>query len=382
MLATYRRAQVSERYAARFANIASMRVNRGALVITLLQADNALPALLDIPIVRSGTEKDAVPLGTGPYLFLTGSDGSFLVRNENWWCEGEGLPERIPLAGAKDADTAAYLFSAKKAHLLIADLLGDTSVASLGGVERADAPTTSMYFLGFNTKRVALADAKLRAAMRTAFDREAIIASLLAGHAQAAQFPISPVSPLYPTALEEPYTVGAYEAALTPAGEDAPASESAPLELTLLVNAENSFKAALAEYLARQLTAAHVTVTAVILPWADYLTALQDGNFDLWLGEVRLTADWNISNLVGTGGALNYGKFSDAAVEKALAAFLANENSATAAELCRELAEKAPILPIVFKSVSVLTPEGLIDGVAPTMTRPLRNLEQWTFHFS
>ena len=386
VLATYRRAQASERYAARFTNITAIRVSRGAFVVTLRQADSALPALLDIPIVRSGTEKDPVPLGTGPYLFLSDDSGSFLARNENWWRGGEAGPERIALAPAKDADTAAYLFSAGNAHLLTADLLSETAAASLSSVDMADAPTTTMLFLGCNTaKSSALADGALRAALRAGLDRDAIVTTLLAGHALPAEFPLVPVSPLYPSELETAYVSGAYEAALDallpPAAADAEPVEPKQVPLTLLVNAENTFKSALAEHLAQQLSASYVTVTPVVLPWADYLAALESGDFDLWLGEVRLTADWDIASLIGTGGALNYGGYADAAADAALKAFLTNENEATAAALYEKLAEDAPILPLVFKSFSVLTPEGVIDGIAPSMTQPLNGLAEWRFHF-
>ncbi len=377
VLSAYRRAQASERFAARFANVASMRVNRGALVITLRQADSAFPALLDVPIVKSGTEKDPVPLGTGPYLFLTDSGGPCLVRNENWWRGGNAEPERIALSAAKDADTAVYLFSAGNAHLLAADLLGESSASALGDVDVADAPTTVLLFLGFNTKRPALADKALRAAMGAAFDREAIVTTLLACHAAAAQFPLHPASPLYPAELETPYEHGAYAAALEAPEGAAPE----PLELTLLVNEENSFKAALAEHLARELSAGHITVTPRTLPWAEYLAALESGDFDLWLGETRLTADWDASCLVGSDGALNYGRYADAATDAALKAFLADENDKTAAALCERLREDAPILPIVFKTVSVLTPEGMVSGLDPTATRPLRHTEQWSVRF-
>ncbi|MBR3560479.1 MAG: ABC transporter substrate-binding protein [Oscillospiraceae bacterium] len=380
VLSTYRRAQISDRYAARFANVVSMRAGRGTLTITLRQADSAFPALLDIPIVKSGTEKDPVPLGTGPYLFLTDSDGPCLVRSENWWNDLALIPERIELAAAKDADTAAYLFSARSAHLLTADLLSETTAASLGSVDMTDAPTTTMLFLGFNTDNPALADPALRVAMGSAFDRDAIAAALLAGHAEPAQFPISPSCALYPTALEAPFDAGAYEDALAPAQTESVPPQ--PLELTLLVNAENSFKTAVAEYLAKALSAAYVTVTTAALPWNEYLAALEGGDFDLWLGEVRLTADWDISALVTAGGALNYGKFTNTDVDTALRAFLNDETPAAAEALCAQLAAQAPILPVVFKSLTVLTPEGLIDGVSPTATHPLRSLDQWVFHFS
>ena len=51
VLAALRRAQQSERYGARLANVASMRVSGGALVVTLSRPDSAFPALLDSPIV-------------------------------------------------------------------------------------------------------------------------------------------------------------------------------------------------------------------------------------------------------------------------------------------------------------------------------------------
>lgn len=378
VLATYRRAQASERYAARFANIASMGTYRGTLVIALREPHSAFPALLDIPVVKSGTEKDTVPLGTGPYVFLTDSEGPCLARKEGWWRGGASLPERIALAPAKDTDSAVYLFSAENVHLLTADLLGETSAAALGGVDRTDAATSVLLFLGFNTKREALADAPARAAMGEAFDRGAVVETLLAGHALAARFPISPVSPLYPHTLSIAAGGGAYAMSLS---NDADGDAAQPLELTLLVNAENSFKVALAEHLAKQLADVRVSVTPVVLPWAEYLTALQGGEFDLWLGEVRLTADWDVSPLIAANGSLNYGKFSSAALDKALNDFLKEENETTAAAFCERFAEEAPFLPLVFKSVSVLTPEGLIDGVAPTAAQPLRGLDRWTFHF-
>ena len=384
VLATYRRAQMSERYSARFANVASMRAGRSTVTINLRQANSAFPALLDIPIVKSGTEKENVPLGTGPYLFLTDADGPCLMRNDNWWNDAAVPLERISLAPAKDTDSAVYLFSAKNAHLLTADLLNDSSAASLGGVDVTDVATPTLLFLGFNVRHRPLDDPTLRRTMSIAFDRSVIAETLLTNHAAAAQFPIHPTSPLYPAELEQVFETNAYEAALRAPYETAEAdkapSEPAPAELRLLVNEENSTKAALAEYLARQLTAAHITVTSVALPWADYIAALERGDFDLWMGEIRLTADWNITDLVGSHGLLNYGGYANPAMDAALSAFLANETSETSSALCSLLAEDAPLLPLAFKSLSVLTPTGTVSGLSSTMTHPLRNLSGWRFH--
>jgi len=380
ILATYRRAATSPRYAARFANVSAMWVRGGALMVTLARPDSAFPALLDIPIVKSGSEKNTVPLGTGPYLFATDSAGPCLIRNENWW-SGEDVPlGHIALTAAKDTDSAAYLFSAHGVNLIAADLLSSTPAAALSGAEITDAQTSALLFLGVNTRRAPLDDAALRREMSRAFDREAIVTTLLAGHARATQFPIPPASVLYPAALEAVWQSPTYANLPGPPAESDGDTEVAPgWTLTLLVNAENPFKVSLCEYLCRQLSAGSVTVSPRVLPWADYTAALEDGDFDLYLGEMRLTADWDVSALVGAGGTLNYGGWADERTDAALEAFLAAETPATAAAFCRVLAQEAPILPIAFKSLSLLTPEGLCSGMSPTGTDPFYRFPDWEF---
>ena len=60
------------RFAGRLDDVASIAEQDGAVVITLSTPNGALPALLDIPIVKAGS--DEVPVGTGPYR-LTETDG-------------------------------------------------------------------------------------------------------------------------------------------------------------------------------------------------------------------------------------------------------------------------------------------------------------------
>ncbi|WP_348240466.1 hypothetical protein, partial [Salmonella enterica] len=71
-------------------------------------------------------------------------------------------------------------------------------------------------------------------------------------HGDAAQFPVSPVSPLYPADLEQDYSLESLSTALRESGYTGGRS------LTLLVNAENSFKAAVATHLAESFTAAGI----------------------------------------------------------------------------------------------------------------------------
>ena len=374
VLSAYRRAAASERYAARFENIASMHIANGALVVTLAKENSAFPALLDIPIVKSGSEKNLVPLGTGPYLFLTDNEGACLTRNGDWW-RSEALPlERIALVPARDNSTASYLFSSYDTHLLVSDLTATGSGGSFGESDVYDADSTTMLYLGFNTQRTPLKSSALRCATSAAFDRDAIVSTLLSGHARPAQFPISPCAALYPDDLNTPAV--SYTQALS----DARITDAHSVELTLLVNEEGSFKRSVAEYLCRQLSVGALTVTLRAVPWEDYLKALVSGDFDLYLGEARLTADWNTTALIGTDGSLNYGGYADQEMDRLLAAFLADENELTAQAYFRHFAASAPIAPICFKAISTQIPAGLAEGLAPTAQDPFYNFDRWTFH--
>lgn len=377
VLATLRRAAQSERYGARFANVASMRVSNGAIVISLTRANSAFPALLDIPIVKSGSERSSVPLGTGPYLYVTGGDHAFLKRSGEWW-QGKSMPlESIELRAVKDADTASYLFSSREVHLLSSDLTSGEIELRTADTDITDHATANMIYLGFNTQRTLLADAALRSAIAGAIDRATVSAGYLAGHATAARFPIAPGAAIYPLELETTLASPDLAAALESAG----ITEARPRSLSILVCEHDSFKVSIAEYLSRALTSSALSVTVRSLPWADYLAALQNGSFDLYLGEVRLTADWDVSALLRTGGTLNYGRYSDEQCEALLDTFLANETEQTAKVLCRYLAQNAPIAPIAFKSSSVLIPEGLVDEISPSASSPFYGLETWQFHF-
>ena len=242
VLAAYRRAAESARYGARFANVASMKAQDAhTLVITLTRSNGSFPALLDVPIVKAGTENVLVPLGTGPYVYTTAADGTALTANPHW--QGSSLPlERIALAAVKDNDTALSRFASRSVHFLCLDPTGTGARTVGGAVESTDVPTATMQYLGFNLSRTPLNDAAVRRAMSGVIDRGTLVSSLLSGHGTAAQLPIAPQDADYPKTYEYRTTAEEYAAALETAGVTA----ARPRSLTLLVNEENAFKRAVA----------------------------------------------------------------------------------------------------------------------------------------
>lgn len=377
---TLLRAVESERYAYRLRNIAAITTNRsGQVLITLAAPDYGLPALLDVPIVARTSVNQLVPTGTGPYVFVRGDDGDFLQARDDWW-QQKSLPvDAIPLVHAKDQDTALYLFSGRHVEMLVVDPTDDPSLVS-GQSQAFGQPTAIMQFIGFNTAEDRLfSSASLRALFSKGIDRKTLADLQMAKLAVAAQFPISPLSPLYPASLETAYDEEGTLNALRSAGQDTGEKK----ELTMLVSAGDTFRVSSARFIAEKLSLLDWEITVAELPWEEYLAALEAGEFDLYFGEVRLTANWDLSDLIGTEGLLNYGAYANETTDIVLQNFAAAEDRAEFAKrLCSHLQSVTPIAPICFKNYSVLTHPGVVEGMSPAPSDIFHNFEDWTVHLS
>lgn len=371
--ATLDRARTSARYQARLSDVTGITAGSGTVTVTLSGPNTGFPALLDIPIVKSGTQD--MPVGTGPYLMTTEDSSTWLVTNQSWW-QNRKLPvERIALVEASDQDTMLYRFSSHDVQLITADLTGAAAISVPGNVTYLDADTTILQYIGCNTTRAPLDSAALRRCLWSGIDRSQLVSAFFSSHAQAAQFPVSPSSPLYPGELEEKYSIAAFSSAVAEAGV------STGRTLTLLVNEENSFKVSAAQQIAKGFAAAGLSVSVKPLPWEEYISALTAGNFDLYYGEVRLTADWDLTPLLGSGGALNYSRWADPRTDELLAAFAASgDRDAAMEQVCSYLLTQSPILPLSFKSTSVLVQANVVEGLTPTMAEPLYNFPACTVH--
>lgn len=374
VLATYRRASASVRYGARFSRVAAMSAeDERTFVVRLSQPCVLFTSLLDIPIVKRGTENDVAPLGTGAYLFVTDAGGASLLANSAWW-RGETQPiERIRLVGTKSADTLVYLFSACQTQLFTCDLTGTNSFSATGSIDLFNFPTTVFQYLICNTKG-ALSDAALRRAVSCGFDRTLLVAGNLSNHALAAELPISPASPLYPTTLSKTILRPNFDTSLAECAAGIPEKP-----LVFIVNSENDFKLSAAEYIAHSLTTKGLPVEVTALPWEEYTAALTSGAFDLCYAEVKLTADWDFSPLVSANGALNYGGVAAPVLDALLAEFRKNPTEETANALYTFMVRQAPIVPICFKSYSLLAQSGTLYGANPTASNLFYDFENWRF---
>lgn len=376
-------AKSSTLYGARLAQVTSVRAKEGAVELTLSAPNGALPALLDIPVVKPGN--DTRPVGTGLYA-LEGEGSSILLRrrSNSWHGEAPGL-ETIPLRVVEQSDDLIYSFDTQEVSMVGTDFTGADSLGFSGSFETVDFSTSTMLYVGYNTTKGVCQEAKVRQALGRGMDRTTVCTALLSRHAVEATLPAHPTASVYDTELAERmiYSPQAMGELLVEAGwskaDGKYTRRGKQLALTLLVNQDNGYKLDVADELGRELTAAGIAVTVKKLPWADYLSALEKGAFDLYLGEVKLTADFDPSPLLGNG-ALNYGRFVHADTAALLAAFRTAKGEArpsAAKALYEHLEEQAPFMVLCFKNGSVLSQWGQVTGMTPTQQNLFHGFASW-----
>lgn len=371
---TLQRAAVSPRYSARFTAVRSITAGSGAVTITLTEPNASFLAMLDIPIVKSGTQDSLLPVGTGPYRV----DGSALTANPYYHGAAPAL-EQITLYACKDDDAVSYAYSVREVHMLCSDLTGSGEEFALTTGDTVDAVSSVMQYVGFHMDHAGLARPEVRQAISLAIERSSIVNTHLLGHGVAARFPFVPTSFRYPTALDTPVSYDDVDAAMAKAGLT---TGSKLYHLRILVNSDNDFKVAAAESLAATLSKYDLEVSVRALPWEEYLYTLEKGGWDMYYGETALTPDGDLTALIGTEGVLNYGGYSDPETDALLVAYRQSGAQEDLDKLCRRFTKTCPIAPVCFKSVTTMTARGVVEDSTPTATDPFYRMENWIFHLA
>lgn len=350
-------ARTSARYSARLSCVMAFGVDEGGqLVANLSRPNMGLPALLDIPITPDTGHR---PAGTGSYV-LAEDEKSLVLRDGH-----PTLTRKIQLQPiSRQQELTGGLEPDGVLTLVDTDLTGTGAPGFSGAYHTVDYDTTALIYLGFNTGRSVFRSPQSRGALSSALDRDELVSAAFSGHALAATIPIHPASPLYDESLARQLSSN------RPAREILEQAGLAGRTVTLLVSSENTAMVTTAQLIARQLEKAGMQVRVSALGWSDYLSALNARQFDMYLAQVNLAADFDLTRLAGSGGTLNYTGWSASRTDALLREFLAapeDDRVRAAADLCSELARQCPVSPLCFKRSSVLVrPESGLSTLTPT----------------
>ncbi|MEG2072848.1 MAG: ABC transporter substrate-binding protein [Oscillospiraceae bacterium] len=385
------RAMQSPRFSPRLrAVIGLSALDESSFALNLYTANTQFPALLSIPIIKSGSSDQLIPMGTGPYF---PAEGLYELKAFDGHRDFASLPvDSIELKEYKAAEDLITAFENSEIDLVTNDPNGFQNLGYGASNEIRSYATTNMHYLGFNSKSSFFSNPLCRRAMTYVIDRESIVSNDMNAAASAAALPMHPASSLYNSSYSalisysEKKSEDAFDLAEVQDYDDDGAREimitGIPVEIDInfIVCNSSPIKVAAARQIAKNMSNIGINVNLRELPWDSYESALNAGKFDMYYAETKLTADFSLRELLAWNGKLNYGKFTDAALETCIADYLAapeNELQYKADLMFKYVTDTAPIVPICFEKQQVITHRGVISGLKPTQYNIFQGIKDW-----
>lgn len=320
-----------------------------------------LPLLLDVAVCKDGTVDNPKPIGSGPFR-MTASDRR-LNRVEDWWQEKTPVIDSpyVTLQNTKKPIEVRDSFEFGTTNLVLADPNSAASVGYRCDYELWNCNTTVMQYLGFNLGRSAFSSRELRRAVTWLVDRDTVCAKLYNGFAMPAALPCSPQCGLYDKELAARYAYSPEAFAEWKKTAGIPAGTKAEL----IVWSADYSRVELANLIADTLSDYGIGVEVTAVDYEQYKSRLKSGRFDLFIGEVRLSDNFDLTEFFAADGDLNFGSITDSTAYSAALAMLAN--SGNAYDLYEYIMDTGLICPVLFKSYAVMVTRGTISALQPAV---------------
>jgi len=368
-------------------------------ITIVLDSPNArFTRLLDIPIIKNNSIEERIPPGTGPYMFPA-PNAMRLNRFTNYRHFDELPLSSINLLECYDSDLTE-LFDGGTLSLLWDDPTGAFDIRLNRRHEPRFYNTTSLQYLGFNANSPILRDPDVRRAIGCAIDHQYIVDNIMnvprPGQAVASPVAISPMFDMYDPVWEHRFMDPLDEmGALLERARIADYDQDSFLELMdgygtihkftldFIVNIENSHKLAAANWIAETLERFGFDINVRALQWGNFMTALENGDFDMFYGETLLGADFDLTPLLLPGEEnLNFGRTANTTYRPLIQSFLAAETqeemSYAGGQLTLAITQNAPFIPILYKRHAIYTPMGVITRASPSQSGVFNNFHEWT----
>ncbi|MGN0446934.1 MAG: ABC transporter substrate-binding protein [Acutalibacteraceae bacterium] len=339
----------------RLSNFVSAAAESNKVIFTLKTPDAYVQNCLTFPIVQNSTGKAAVPIGSGRYILIN-NEGSYVLTANEKSTRGETLlTKQLTLSPINSEENQVYLIQTGELSYYYDDM-------SLGKVVNINAntvsvSTNSLIYLGLNSNNSFFSDEDVKNAICYAIDKSTIADTVFDNICDTCYVPFNPN-----WYVLQGITLPDYEHNIIKAGELLSycgynfsgtaekyrlSSDGGYLNLTLVVNKENSGRVTLANLIAKQLGAVGIGVTTQALSYSEYVSALNSGDFDLYVGEVKLSPNMDLSAFFTTGGAASYGISSSSTTAKAYNDF--KTGSIDAPTFIEVFDGNKPFIPICFR---------------------------------
>ena len=345
-------AKESNNYKGRLSNFSSVAAGVDSVTFTLVSPDTYAENCLTFPIVKYGTGDNDIPTGSGRYTIAKKSGTYRLTANEYSTRLEEMATAQITLVPITSDAGELYLLQTGDLTYFFDDL-SDGEYTKIRA-NTARVPMNNMVYLGINGDTVK--NKKVKEALCYAINKTSLADTAYSGIAKLSDVPFNPTWEVISNIdtvfydynslkaeeiLEDAGYVYAYN------GNQYRSKNFDYLEMTMLVNNENKPKEEMAKMIAGWFKDIGIKVTLNSVSYDEYLRELKNGNFDLYLGEVKLSANMSLTPFFSENGGASYGINSESVTAKAYTDFKTGKTDIST--FIQVFNSEKPFIPLLFR---------------------------------
>lgn len=367
--ASFEKAKVSPAYAARLANFESAGAYEGnILIFTLTNNDPYALACLDYPITKNGDDAD-LAVGCGRYV-PTVSDEEITLTANSARLDFDPVIKTVNLLPVKDESAIISSLEVGNTCFHYNDL--SDGVYSRINAHSVEMGINNFVYMAFNSTSDIFSNELVRQAVNLSIDRSEIVTNAFQGHAREAFSPFNP--DWYMLASKDlivsKNTQGASEL-IEESGVDVTARE-----ITLIVNSENPFKLETGELVSKQLEHLGFEVNMKKMKSSEIVDALKEGDYDIYLGEAKLTPNMDLSPIF-LGGNASFGISNISNTSKRYSQLLSGDCEIM--DFINTFNEDLPVIPICYRNAAVSYTNSISASFACCDGDVFADVETWSF---
>lgn len=331
---------------------------------------NAQDSLV-FPIVKSGTadNESSVPIGTGLYSYFV--DNESVELNYNPYCK-KPHPNitKIRLIHLDSSSTLIHTLELGNIDAFFDDLSSGSYSQANASVSKTNL--SNLVFLGMNSSSYGLSSSAVRQAVYYSVNRQSIVANSFKKYAIESYTPYHPQWHIF---TESGYDTSQLTLDYSKAQnlmKNAGFTET--INLKLIVYSGNNFKLSAANEIKENLSHIGINITVSELSWDNYKTALMNGDYDFYIGEIKLPTNMDMSALFSSSKAI-YGVSSSDTTDTAYSEFIGGNISLNA--LTASFLQNMPFVPICFRMGALIYSQNITPAADCDMGNAYKNIYEW-----
>ena len=386
---SFNTAKSSERYKNILSKIKSAEASDSRTIIFRFSTDIIdACSLLTFPIVKlsstnSEKNKNDVPIGSGRYILSKNTNNElYLTANTNRLTGYKPIYSNIGLVSTSDEKAAASNFSLGHINVLIDTFSDGIYEKCVGATNKHNL--TNIVYLVCNSKNKIFDDTNVKKAISLAIDREEIANYSFVSFAKPT---FSPFHPDYYKTNDYSFdklvfNVDYANKILDNIGYSSintkynfRHSDGKIMEFDLAVCKDNPFKLSAARIIKEQMKKISIHINIRSYTEEDFFKIISSGKYDMYIGECRLTNNFELTPFFNEGSSASYGIPKNTKTQSKYNQYIKNEIEIS--ELLDSFNEEMPFIPILYRCASVNSNSGMAVSNFSIITDYYNNIDKW-----